>query len=275
MEYNRILTLDEMRRRRHAIDFCYLCGKDLSEPTQEEHVVPRAVLRLIDVGPELESSKWPVLLDVHADCEKKHKAAEDNWLAPLHKMHSQPPPSNARASDHMPKTVSLGMIGNLPVLYGPGINDYCEGVWTWIRGLHTAIYGEFLSKRCRKLVLLPALAWSENGGPNQEETENMSGIIRIVTGSAMQRGVWDGITVWGDKVQYRCVWRFIVDKWVCFWELDGLPYQVMGDLFDGSIPERPWHGYYYSTCPKDASKSEGDMRLPPNFTLIYRTTTDT
>lgn len=257
----RILKQAEMHRSRRRVDFCYLCGKDLSDQSRD-HVIPINLLRLINIEPERD--KWPVILDVHTDCHER-KSAVDNWLVPLHRMHLQPPPAGTRRSDHIPKTVFPGMMGDFPVLRGGYGAAYCKGVWTWIRGLHTAIYGEFLPKECEQWVLPPTLAWNEKTGLSQEYVETLSVMIRGTVDSAVLRDAWDGITTWDDKVQYRCTWRHIDgDRWRCCWTLDGLPYPV---LFSYGISERPWHGYYCSTCPAGASKDKGDIMMPPKSLL--------
>jgi len=259
-ERNRVRTLDEMRRRRKAVDFCYLCGGSLSGPLQEEHVIPRALLRMVKVDVE----PWPVILDVHEDCEKD-KSAIDNWLVPFHRLPAQPfAESGARVSDCVPtKTIAVteSKVGEGVIrhLHGSGVQDYREGVWTWVRGLHCAIYGIFLPKEGRHFVVPPALAWSENGGPSQSKVEEISSVIRGAMVSSIKKDTWDGIVLWGDKVRYRCVWSCDAGAVYCFWVLEGLP----ALLFD----MRPWHGYYRcSACPLGAARFQsGVCHFPPRF----------
>src|SRR5664280_1567347 len=67
----------DAQSRRERVRFCYLCGSDLrGSALTTEHVVPKAALGAPDCP-----SPWPVVLDVHQQCEEMSKRSNDALFA--------------------------------------------------------------------------------------------------------------------------------------------------------------------------------------------------
>jgi hypothetical protein len=255
----RILTQKQMRSVRAAVETCYICGKPLPprgtpgrrKQITGEHVVPR---RLLGQPPLGRSDQWAVELDVHRDCEDQTKQGVDDLLALLQTMHTTPVAA-------WPKVGHLRRLGFTPVLLRapddsiliPAFGNAApilKGAWIWIRGLHMALYREFLPQDCRRFVLPPVPACGQSSGPHMKEVETLSFVIRGAVDLAVKRDKWDGIDAWGGQLSYRCVWKHVPEEyggpyWICFW---GLLFPGVLDWSRTVLPadaERPWHGCYY------------------------------
>lgn len=265
----RILFQKKMEDTRRSIAFCYLCGEDLPPCNKPgvrqqiigEHVIPRALLG--DV-PKNQSETWAIKLDVHRQCEQLRKQKVDHWLKLLQEMHIKP--------NH--KWAKLGHIYNMPLRPSQvilsrmrnavpaftGCSELFQGVWQWIRGLHAALYLQFLPEEIWHCSYPPVPACSsQNDGPTLEETETQSYLILSNIGLAESLDKWDGITAWSGAVQYRCVWWQCTAstekrKWICFWTLS-FPHLTEWSLQVLPVgSERPWHGYYASVSrPNEAA----------------------
>jgi len=256
---SRILSQKHMRDTRGRIGFCYLCGESLpprDKPDSRreiigEHVIPRSLLGDIPMN---HSHAWAVKLNVHRKCEQSGKQKVDHWLKLLQEVHVKP----------QEKWAKPGYLRNLPiypsqVIYPDteeilpafsGCRELFEGVWRWIRGIHSALYLHFLPSDVWHFSYPPVpVCSSQNGGPTIEETETQSHLILSIIRHAESHDKWDGITAWCGSMRYRCVWWQVADRegkpnQMCFWTLtvprvDEWSRQV---LQRGS--ERPWHGYY-------------------------------
>ncbi len=90
----RIRTQEEAARIRRSLTFCYICGEPLPDEnkrtrasTAKEHVIPRALL-----GKPPPVGAWPVVLDVHKQCERLVKRQRDSWLALYARFDADPLP---------------------------------------------------------------------------------------------------------------------------------------------------------------------------------------
>ena len=203
-----------MRRRRREMRCCYLCAEGLPprgpgyrKLVSGEHVVPRA---LLGPPPRAAHEAWPVKLDVHRDCERKKKQPYDWAPATLARISTSPPsewplrgelrrlnlePTLTRIAEGQPFLPTLSNAA--PVL---------EGVATWIRGMHAALYDEFIPASPRNAVFPPVPAASPEHGIPFLETEQWSWIVRTAVERATSLDKWDGIRAWGGRLRYRCVW---------------------------------------------------------------------
>lgn len=261
MAHSRITSQKKMRQIRGEIQFCYLCGEELPardksgcrQQVTGEHVIPRSLLG--DV-PKDSTQAWAVELTVHRSCEQSRKQHVDHWLKLLQEIHVKPPrqwagPGHLRNLPVYPSQVTHPDTGDvLPAFSGCSV--LLDGVWQWIRGIHAALYREFLPSDVRHRVLPPVPACNNQGnGPTLEETERFSQVTLAAVSLAESLDKWDGIAAWGGAMQYRCVWWqrrqpgvTAGTDWTCFWTLtfplvDEWSRQV---LQPGS--ERPWHGAY-------------------------------
>ena len=257
-QHSRIESQKEMQNARRTLTFCYLCGEDLPsdkarrvEEVTGEHVIPRS---LLGDPPGDQATTWPVELDAHRQCEELEKQHVDHWLKLFQEIHVKPSeqwtqPGHLHNLPVHPSQVVHPDTGEMLPAF-TGCNDLLNGVWRWIKGLHAALYLQYLSHDADHLVLPPVPACSnQDGGPTLDDTEQQSHVIRQMVTLAESLDKWDGITAWGGALRYRCVWWQRADptgkpNWMCFWALT-FPFvaewsrQVLGP---GS--ERPWHGWY-------------------------------
>lgn len=149
-------------------------------------------------------------------------------------------------------------MGNLPAFKGVG--PALRGVWTWIRGLHMALYGEYIDDSNPSLVLPPVPGFGMFGSNSQERQHDLQEQYALNTMGIVHAGIvndrWDGIDAWGERLRYRCVWYQGQGRgfksWMCFWALN-YPDVLK---WSGSVTKRvrPWHGLYgRPSLPPDAS----------------------
>ena len=223
---------------------------------------------LLGNAPKNQSEAWAVKLDVHEKCEQADKQKVDHWLKLFQQIHVQPshkwakPGQLKNMSIHPAQIIQSHMSGAVPVF--TGCSELLQGVWQWVRGLHAALYLEFLPSDTWHCPFPPVPACStQNNGPTLEETETMSYIVLSRICLAKSHDKWDGITAWNDTMQYKCVWWQCTagekTRWICFWTLS-YPHLTEWSrqvLHAGS--ERPWHGCYASKSrPKDSTVLETD-----------------
>jgi hypothetical protein len=258
-----------MRDTRQSISFCYLCGEGLPSSGKKgcreqiigEHVIPRNLLG--DV-PEKQAGTWAVKLNVHRQCEQLGKQHVDHWLKLLQEMHVKPRHEWAK-SGHLrnmpiyPSQVIHPQTGD--VFYAlSGCSELLEGVWRWIRGMHAALYLQFLLRDVWHCSYPPVPACSnQNYGPTIEETERQSHLILSTIELAESLDKWDGIKAWNDALYYRCVWWQCAtlkgkSEWICFWSLT---FPHLNEWSCQVLPrgsERPWHGNYVCAArPNEAA----------------------
>ena len=240
------------------LEYCYICGKSLPIRPQpgrkklitREHVIPKAFL---GDPPASKGDRWAVVLDVHRDCEESGKQKVDHWLRLFQDMHEKPPCDWPEAGHIRGLPIEPGFLvdpfAGTSVPLFRGAEELFEGVWRWIRGLHAAIYAQFLPKDAWHFCYPPVAAFSSRaGGPSVQETEQQSSLIRAIMQLACSKDRWDGVIAWGGASEYKCVWWFCRGlknpSWVCFWtlQLPGLAKWSQHLFSQGQ--ERPWHGNY-------------------------------
>ena len=254
----RIVNQADSRAARRAIGFCYLCGRSLPARGDKgrrraitgEHVVPRA---LLGDTPGRDADKWTIVLDVHSECERKNKQPVDHLMNLLQTMNITPVPEwpdfgHLRGLGLKPLLL-VAPDGRSAVPVFSNARELIQGAWNWVRGLHAALYSEYLPASSKHSVLPPVPAFSSSGGISMLEAEGMSFVSRGAVDLAIKHDKWDGIDAWGRRLRYRCVWKHLPAEfggpsWFCCWAL----------LFPGVLEwsrtvlpqghERPWHGLY-------------------------------
>ncbi len=258
--YCRILSQKKMRDTRQSTAFCYLCGGGLpprGKPGRRqqvvgEHVIPRI---LLGDAPKSQAETWAVKLNVHRQCEQQLKQHADHWLKLLQEMHVKPSdewakPGHLRNMPIYPSQVLHPQTGD-PVPAFAGCSELFDGVWRWIRGMHAALYLQFLPSDVPHCSYPPVPACSsQHGGPTIAETEMQSHLILSIIDLATKTlDKWDGVTAWSGVVVYRCVWwkRSALEgkpNWICFW---ALTFPRLNEWSRQLLPrgsERQWHGNY-------------------------------
>lgn len=265
----RILSQKKMRDIRGSIAFCYLCGGSLpprGQPGRRQQVIGEHVIPLILLGdaPKSQAEMWAVELDVHRQCEQLSKQQVDHWLKLLQEMHIKPgdewpKPGHLRNMPIYPSQVIHPQIGESVPAFG-GCSELFEGVWRWVRGMHAALYLQFLPSGIQHYSYPPVPACSsQHDGPSITETEIQSHLILSTIDIAESLDKWDGIKAWNDALYYRCVWWHCATlkgkpDCICFWALTipRLSEWSRQVLPPGS--ERPWHGNYICAArPNEAA----------------------
>lgn len=257
--------------------FCYICGKRLPirgagahrrKRIVKEHVIPRSVIGKRTPGL---SSQWLLTLEVHRECEELSKQHKDKAIKAIHSIHTTHPDEwkkeDIEALLPMYRSEKVCISGIDRPIFG-NISPVISGVWTWIRGLHAALYGSYLPNDVRHRVLAPLPGYFEHSKTSrerqlEEEKKDTQAILRIVTAGA-RNNVWDGVIMTNGNVQYRCVWLLNkngakpYDKIVvCVWYLDFPGVMKMSSLLHQQVP---WRGMYqyYSEIPKNAAVVTND-----------------
>jgi|GEM_PF-5258197 len=256
-----------MNDARLDVDFCYLCGgslplkrKRLRHLRSAEHVIPRAIL---GDEPRNRRDAWPVILDVHRECEYSIKMKVDNLIDIMGKMFTLPVEEWPRRGELRRLNMEpalLQIAKNLPSIpVMSNIEPLITGVWTWIRGFHAAMYCRHMSEDVNHTIFPPVPAFNaENEALNMKNAEFLSKIIRDAVQVGIQESCWDGIDAWGGGIKYRAVWYHFGDRLVrdnpCFWTLSvpGTHKWSRGVMKEGY--ERPWHGVYkLEETPRNAA----------------------
>lgn len=245
-----------MQRARRALSFCYLCGGPLRTtpalPLSTEHVFP---LGALDARPK-DTSWWPVTLRVHARCEEEHKKPHDAQLITQQR-------ANVHGTDRMSpseqavvrKLVEEGKAQGLPdgVSALPGWAPV-RAVRQAVRGLHAALYGEYLPATYKGDVYSPAPGFNLRSKLSIErqldEDENTSSVVFALLEAARMNDEWDGIVAWGGNLRYRCVWHRLDLRpggVMCMWTLDTPESRQWSKVT--AHRDWPWRGAYLLPSP--------------------------
>lgn len=255
----RILTQHDMQAVRRAIDFCYLCGQPLPERRRGtgsgvvgEHVVPRSLL-----GDPPTPGAWPVILDVHEDCEDTLKRGRDHWASTLQAINTVSPTDwpewgHVRGLPIEP-VVLLDEVSGKVIPAFTGIGAILHGIATWVRGFHAALYRLPLPDDVAIHVRPPVPACSSTGPTTLQLTEDLASASVQVVMAATLTDQWDGIQAWGDELRYYCTWWNLgrLDggdgPWTCFWVLTFPGVLEWSSTVTESV--RPWNGHYEMPAP--------------------------
>jgi len=143
----------------------------------------------------------------------------------------------------------------IPALAGG--EELARGVWTWVRGLHTFLYGEYLPVGAPHRTL-GDIPWLGEDTPI-DEPRTTSEKIHHVLKAAEQADSWDGVVAWGDDVLYRNVWVTHVSRPQharCLWTLD---IDSSIDRSDGGYTH--WCGFYDAHQVPGCASCIGDEEL--------------
>jgi hypothetical protein len=253
----RIADQREMRKVRDQMMFCYLCGEPLPPDKRErvrlhvEHVVPTS---LLTTG--LCHNPWPVTLLVHKVCDVKLKGTTDALLHLLDTMHTKSPSGWPEQVRGMPLSAQMDDGTIMPAF--TGAQPLIAGAFEWVRGMHAALYNEFLPRDTQHGTLPPVPATSGDSASLLQNLEGFGNVIMASIAAAGLSGAADTIEAWCGELRYFCTWqdtRLEIEPqglWTCLWSLH-YPGVLNWDIPNGYLA-RPWRGYYrMEHCPRDAS----------------------
>ena len=278
----RMNSQQEVQVACRAVRFCYLCGKPLpardspgrSKLVRTEHVIPS---KLLGDQPADPAERWPVTLEVHVECDDRYKGRGDDLAKLLHRI-SAYPEQRWPERKHV-KRLGLNLLRIRSPLGGHSLPAFgnaqkaLSAPWSWVRGIHAALYREYLAVNSRHTVLPPVPAFDASAGPTALlKAEELSVGIRTIVGYAVSKGRVDSLSAWGGQVSYQCMWFTSWDEngagvWQCVWQivLPGVSTWSRSVLPAGQ--ERPWHGCYSTErLPDGATVLEvpkAPMRVEP------------
>ncbi len=250
--------------------FCYICGRRLPpraelskrrSQTSSEHVIPKALLGRLPTDPV---NQWAITLPVHRSCEAKKKRERDEALKAVHAIHTYPkeewvrqditamkrfiqPPLKSESGD------AMAVLGDVKFLL--------DGIWTWIRGIHAILYGEYLSSQTHFHMMSPLPGYQKNSRiPLHKQSEyekSQSNLILRVLSAALRLDHWDGFSLRGGQVRYACLWHVPPAKEIrrcgrarCIWALS---FPGVYELSSSIQEPVPWRGIYNLYVPKPAN----------------------
>lgn len=265
---------DAYRRVRYACirkgsrGFCYICGQALewANPSgawhsrgvlTDEHLVPKKILQ--EISPDL-SARFPLVLPVHNMCDIRHKKTNDEVLRDL-LLVAQPSKQAKFVAGHGRKLAqglvppsSAQLLGSSGLVGGDSIRATLDGVWTWIRGFHSILYGKYLSVGSPRQVDPPFFHSRKSDLASAmeriDQLQKLDSFRKHLWEHASGQQIYNRATCWGEEVEYVCVWidgrhikrRSIAQVFDCHWIL-----RVPGvrDMLNATDRQTPgWCGRY-------------------------------
>lgn len=264
--------------------FCYICGNRLPRrgpngacgaQISTEHVIPKAVL-----GHSENAAVWNLTLPVHRACEEANKRLNDTSIRAVHALHTKPQ-ATWRAEE---LAAVRPFVSQMPDDSGHakavlrGVQPMIDGIQTWIRGLHAALYGSYVQSLIYYRVLSPLPGcWSGSTATLSEqiseEQDASQTILKTLVGS-FATGEWDGVVLRGGEVRYQCSWypmrhrrHGVTVRAMCSWLLTFPDALAMSATVQTPVP---WRGYYGSVngVPAGASRITSDTIEAANRELL-------
>jgi hypothetical protein len=209
---------------------------------QTEHVIPRSLL-----GPAPSTEAWPVVLDVHASCERVAKQVPDGFVVLLQQMNTEPverwPARHLLDASPIRAKLTAEPTSGIVVPTFTGAGELIGAVQRWVRGLHAALYGEYLGGIV--LALPPVPDFHSSGAIGVGDWDALGGDAIARTAVSVGEDRWHGVVAWGGTLRYYCTWSHIPalnPPWLCSWTLT---HPRVLDWSETVIrPGRPWHGCY-------------------------------
>jgi hypothetical protein len=249
--------------------FCYICGRRLPPRaerskrralTSTEHVIPKALLGRLPTNPR---NQWAITLPVHRSCEAKKKRERDEALKAVHAILKFP-----RDEWAMQDVTAMKRFMRPPVKSESGeamavlgdVKFLLDGIWTWLRGIHAVLYGQYLSSQTHFQVMSPLPGYQQKSRTplhkqSQDEQLRSNTILRSLV-AASRIDSWDGFSLRDNQVQYMCLWHLPHAKDIrqcgramCFWALD---FPGVYELSASMQRPVPWRGTYSIYVEKPA-----------------------
>ncbi len=247
---------------------CYLCGAALpsiDSVRQQEHVVPEA---LYGAQPTKAEDRWKIWLWTHGACDRDRKSKDDHVVIQFHRAHAARG-RRARKGDArtiLKRTVPVSCSDQSPAI-GILAAEMRRAPWKWVRGIHAALYGEFLPEQTWRVMIPPVPSFAKldlKSVEEQLEREKFvaDGIIDRLAAGIRTRSE-DGVFAWGRKVRFQCVWsrddQVKYPPWRCFWSID---YPGVLEWSEMMLPvPRPWLGMFRRDHPPTSATIITDEQI--------------
>ncbi len=205
------LDTQQAMRRAKKLPFCYLCGEELSDPQNDDHVPPNSIFLLND-------RDFPLILPTHENCNV-NRSHEDQLIGQLIALlHKKSPNTRHKKLDVKPVKLSDGNI------YAAVINlDFRSIIRRWVRGFNAALYKEFLLDDPRLFMTTTPLQAGnpiEKGGKLIPIPDVVPKFIEEIKCNRTT-GTLDSIVCRNGKCVYECVWtQADRGQWICIYALN-------------------------------------------------------
>lgn len=190
-----ILDTQQEMRKVKKLPFCYLCGEQLSDPRDDDHVPPTSIFLPDD-------RNFPLILPTHKKCNV-NRSAEDQLIGQLiNILHKKTPDSRHKKLGV--KAVRLPDGELLAAVHGLNLRAIIR---RWVRGFHAALYKEFLPENPGQFMTstpLPAADPIEKGGKLIPVQPVVPEFVREIKRNRAT-GTLDRIICRNGKCIYDCV----------------------------------------------------------------------
>lgn len=222
-------------RRVRQLSFCYLCGRALEESRanrNRDHTPPDSLFAV-------EDQDFPLILNTHVACNHDQHEMDELTGQLISVLHGRAVPQRDRRLKAM-------------VIEGPGLERPIRGIgidlkgaiWRWVRGFHSALYGQFLPTDARKYIHAPMpMAFIEAGGIRLEPILPQQHLCVDIVRRNRDAGDLDRLVCRNGKCRFECVWtRLDNGVEMCAFALQIYDWAELGDSV--SFPRRGCVGSY-------------------------------
>ncbi len=247
----------DQRSRPLRLPFCYICGEHLADnaSTSGDHVPPKTVFAPRD-------RHAPLIIKVHSNCNTTQSPDDGKigqLLMPLHGRGAKP--NRLRLQPHR-ITDDRGQ----PLAIGFSNINITRTIYRWVRGLHAALYEEYLPPS-RSIAIHPPFMTGKLTTPTsatvEAEPSQRSLFAQLLN---MNRAMCklDSLRAWNGKLTYECTWtRADNGHPLCVFALDLYGWHELGAI--PGEPRRDCCGAYLaSDFPRTATRASNLEFAAPN-----------
>ena len=254
------LTRQKDFRPVQALEFCYLCGKPFQpgEARNRDHLPAQCTF--------LPKDREPLWLPTHISCNGGESPVDEKMGQLIALRYGKVP------SDPTKHRLQLEAFSNARVAITNLSID--EAVWRWVRGFHSALYGEFLPwdgiHSAGALVTPFPRATKSLSGPVIEPLRPQHPLIVHTIKVNRMKGNLDQIVANKGKLIYDCVWaQADGGQWMCMFAINIYDWKDLGRT-DGQ-PARGCAGFYVLAgggVPATATRSQLSSLIIPDYDTL-------
>jgi len=207
------LTTDQTLQDASRLPFCYLCGQEFgpSDDKNRDHVPPSGLFALADRA-------LPLILPTHRRCNER-RSPEDQAIGQLVGV------LHGRRVNPRHNKLQVTLLGRFPdgrPAAAATEIDIREAIRRWVRGFHSALYGEYLPADSI-FATYPPLPEGTRVADYVRFDPVPEALPKFVEELKRNRTVrnLDRVICRNGKCRYECVWSQADDgRWICIYGLD-------------------------------------------------------
>ena len=247
-------------RRASKPNFCYLCGRPLSdEQTNRDHCPPKSLFL------EQDRENYALILETHASCNSNWSESDKllailfdalhgtgTWANPKHRKQLSFVPFKWGAETKL-------ALNNLPLR---------PLVFRILRFMHALLYGDLLPQRTNNSIFfpIPESDREDRSRPIAVPPETLAFSKALCTAQAV--GAYDAVRAYNGKFSYVCTWsRMGNDAAVCLFAFD--IYRMADIGLEIADYPRCVIGAYLVERPARATEFLGPSVEPASQDLLY------